>query len=119
MWKWLKNLLGLGPKVPRITAKQAQEKLKAGAVMIDVRTPLERKMSKIPGSQGVPLAELAKRWDSLPKDKPIICQCESGNRSQQAAEFLASKGLEAYNLAGGISDWQAAGLPVKKGDVKR
>ncbi|GIW25270.1 rhodanese-like domain-containing protein [Meiothermus sp.] len=119
MWGWFKNLLGLGSKVPRITAKEAQEKLKAGAVMIDVRTPLERKLSKIPGSQGMPLAELAKRWESLPKDKPIICLCESGNRSQQAAEFLAQKGFEVYNLAGGISAWQAAGLPVKKGDIKR
>jgi rhodanese-related sulfurtransferase len=119
MWNWLKKLLGLGPRVPRISAKQAQEKLRAGAVMIDVRTPLERKMSKIPGSQGLPLAELAKRWQTLPKNKPIICQCESGNRSQQAAEFLASKGLEVYNLAGGISGWQAAGLPLKKGDIQR
>ncbi|WP_299433155.1 rhodanese-like domain-containing protein [uncultured Meiothermus sp.] len=119
MWRWFKNLLGLGPGVPRITARQAQEKLRAGAVMIDVRTPLERKMSKIPGSQGMPLAELAKRWESLPKDKPILCQCENGSRSQQAAEFLASKGLDVYNLAGGISAWQAAGLPVKKGDIQR
>ncbi len=119
MWGWLKNLLGLGPRVPRIAAREAQEKLKAGAVMIDVRTPLERKMNKIPGSQGMPLAELARRWESLPKDKPIICQCESGSRSQQAAEFLAQKGFEVYNLAGGISAWQAAGLPVKKGDIQR
>jgi rhodanese-related sulfurtransferase len=119
MWEWFKKLLGLGPRVPRIGAVEAQEKLKAGAVMIDVRTPLERKLNKIPGSQGLPLAELAKRWESLPKDKPIICQCESGSRSQQAAEFLAEKGLEVYNLAGGISAWQAAGLPVKKGDLQR
>lgn len=119
MWGWLKILLGRGPGVPRITAREAQEKLKAGAVMIDVRTPLERKMNKIPGSQGLPLAELARRWESLPKDKPIICQCESGSRSQQAAEFLAQKGFEVYNLAGGISAWQAAGLPVKKGDIQR
>jgi len=119
MWDWLKKLLGLGPKVPRVSPKEAQEKLRQGAVLIDVRTPLERKLSKIPGSQGLPLAELAKRWESLPKDKPIICQCESGSRSQQAAEFLAEKGFEAYNLAGGISAWQAAGLPIKKGDIQR
>jgi len=87
--------------------------------MIDVRTPLERKMNKIPGSQGLPLAELAKRWESLPKNKSIICQCESGSRSLQAAEFLHGKGLEVYNLAGGISSWERAGLPVKKGDIQR
>lgn len=119
MWGWFKNLLGLGARVPRISALEAQEKLRAGALLIDVRTPLERKLSKIPGSQGLPLAELARRWQSLPKDRPIICFCESGSRSQQAAEFLAEKGLEVYNLAGGVSAWQAAGLPVKKGDLQR
>lgn len=119
MWGWFKNLLGLGARVPRIGALEAREKLQAGAVMLDVRTPLERKLGKIPGSQGLPLAELAKRWESLPKDKPIICYCESGSRSQQAAEFLAEKGLEVYNLAGGLSAWQAAGLPVKKGSLQK
>ena len=112
----LLRLFGLGgAKVQRLSAREAQEKLKAGAVMIDVRTPLERKSSKIPGAQGIPLDELAAKWESLPKNKPIICQCQSGNRSAQAASFLLGKGLEAYNLVGGISAWQAAGLPVKKG----
>ncbi len=119
MWGWWKNRLGLGVRVPRISAREAQEKLKAGALMIDVRTPLERKLVKVPGSQGLPLAELPKRWEGLPKDRPIICLCESGSRSQQAAEFLKSKGLEVYNLAGGLSAWQAAGFPVKKGDLQR
>gem|GEM_PF-3799857 len=39
MWGWFKNLLGLGPRVPRISALEAQEKLRAGALLIDVRTP--------------------------------------------------------------------------------
>ncbi|RDI94561.1 rhodanese-like domain-containing protein [Meiothermus sp. QL-1] len=119
MFGWLGKLLGLGARVPRISPKEAQEKLRAGAIMIDVRTPLERKLLKIPGSQGLPLAELPKRWESLPKDRPIICQCESGQRSLRAAEFLAEKGFEVYNLAGGISAWEAAGLPVKKGSIQR
>ena len=89
MCELFKKLLGIGRvRVQGISPIAAQEKLKAGAVMIDVRTPLERKQSKIPGAQGIPLGELAQRWESLPKNKPIICQCASGNRSQQAASFL-------------------------------
>lgn len=113
MLGWLSRWFG--SKVVQLSPKEAQGKLGAGAIMIDVRTPLERKQGKIPGAQAIPLAELAQRWESLPKNKAIICQCASGNRSRQAASFLAAKGLEAYNLAGGIAAWQAAGLPVKKG----
>lgn len=117
MLDWFKKLLGI-KEIPRISAKEAQEKIKSGAVLIDVRTPLERKARRIPGAQSYPLSDLSKQWEKLPKNKPIICQCESGGRSAQAADFLMGKGLEVYNLAGGISSWEAAGLPVKKGDIR-
>lgn len=117
MFDWIKKLLGI-KDLPRLSAKEAQEKIKGGALLIDVRTPLERKTRRIPGAQSYPLADLNKQWEKLPKNKAIICQCESGGRSAQAAQFLLGKGLEVYNLAGGISSWEAAGLPVKKGDVR-
>lgn len=117
MLEWFKKLLGI-KEIPRISVKEAQEKIKGGAVLIDVRSPLERKARRIPGAQSYPLADLSKQWEKLPKNKPIICQCESGGRSAQAADFLIGKGLEVYNLAGGISSWEAAGLPIKKGDIR-
>lgn len=112
MLGWFRNLLG--PGVPSLSPQEAQAKLKSGAILLDVRTPYERKDGKIPGSKALPLAELAKGWESLPKDKEIICQCASGNRSRQAAAFLARKVYTAYNLLGGIEAWKRAGLPLKK-----
>lgn len=112
MLGWLKNLLG--PAGPSLSPQEAQAKLKAGAILLDVRTPYERKEVKIPGSKAMPLAELVKGWESLPKDKEIICQCASGNRSRQAAAFLARKGYTAYTLSGGIEGWKKAGLPLKQ-----
>lgn len=109
---WLSRLLG-GGAVEGLTPEQAQAKAKAGALILDVRTPLERQEAKIPGSQALPLDQLAAGWEKLPKDREIICQCRSGSRSATAARFLAAKGFKVYNLNGGILAWQAAKLPLK------
>jgi rhodanese-related sulfurtransferase len=109
---WLKNLLG-GATVGQLSPLEAHAKAKAGAIILDVRTPLERQEGKIPGSQALPLDRLASEWEKLPRDKEIICQCRSGARSAQAARFLAAKGYKTYNLAGGLEAWKRHKLPVK------
>lgn len=115
MLDWFKKLMGLGPKVRQISAKEAQAKAKAGALILDVRTAQEYKQLQIPGAKNIPLDQLAKQWKSLPWDREIVCQCASGSRSQQAARFLQTQGMSVYNLSGGITAWQAAGFPTKKG----
>jgi rhodanese-related sulfurtransferase len=110
---WLRGLFGGGAKVGRLGPEEAHEKAKAGALILDVRTPLERKEAKIPGSLSIPLDRLAEEWEKLPRDKEIICQCRSGARSAQAAHFLAQKGFHVYNLVGGLEAWKRQKLPVK------
>ncbi len=110
---WLRNLLGGGTAVGRLSPAEAYEKAKAGAIILDVRTPLERQEGKIPGSLALPLDKLAWEWEKLPRNKEIICQCRSGSRSARAARFLASKGYKVYNLVGGIESWKRQKLPVK------
>jgi rhodanese-related sulfurtransferase len=61
------------------------------------------------------LPQLSSRLGELPKDREIICVCASGSRSSSAARRLASEGYSVLNLNGGMSRWQRAGLPVKKG----
>jgi phage shock protein E len=109
-----KRLLGLdAPAVEQLDPAAAQTRVQNGAIILDVRSPLERKAQSIPGSKAMPLNELSLKWESLPKDSEIICQCASGGRSQQASAFLAGKGLKASNLRGGIAAWKASGLPTK------
>ena len=116
MIAWFKGLLGLDqPSVRSLTPHEAHVKTKAGAIMLDVRSPLERQSRWIPGSTSIPLDELAHNLNSLPKDKDIICQCASGMRSTRAAHFLAQQGFTSHNLSGGIQAWQQAGLPIKQG----
>ena len=62
----------------------------------------------------LPLASLAQRLSELPKDKPIVCVCRSGARSQTACEYLAANGFDnVINLNGGMISWIRSGLPYQ------
>ncbi len=51
--------------------------------------------------------------DALDKEKTYLIYCRSGNRSGQALGIMDELGfLEIYDLSGGISAWQDAGLPT-------
>lgn len=83
-------------------------------IILDVRGSDERAYGYIPGSLHIPLHELPARFNELPKDKVIVCQCASGGRSAQATGFLAQQGFRAQNLSGGIGFWNMNGLPVTR-----
>jgi rhodanese-related sulfurtransferase len=92
------------------TAAEAKDKIKnRNALLLDVRTPHERKKDQIKGSLHIPAYDLKKRSEELRKfkDKEIICYCRTGNRSLGAAAKLKRKGFNAANLKGGISKWQS------------
>ncbi len=88
---------------------EAAAKLKGSRniILLDVRTPKERKEQSIKGSIHIPLYELGTRSEELLKykDKEIICYCRSGNRSLTAAAKLRKKGFNSANLKGGIIRW--------------
>jgi adenylyltransferase/sulfurtransferase len=74
--------------------------------LLDVREPSEHAAASIDGSTLVPLGSLAGQLDELPADQPIVVHCQSGGRSSRAVQLLRSKGLDAYNLIGGIKAWR-------------
>jgi len=49
-------------------------------------------------------------------DDHIVVYCQSGRRSNIAAETLADLGyLHVYNVSGSMNAWLAAGFPVQPG----
>jgi rhodanese-related sulfurtransferase len=75
-------------------------------VLVDVREPWEFELARIEGSLLVPLGELARRVDELPRDRPLVMVCHTGRRSQNAAMFLARSGFaDVQNLQGGVEGW--------------
>ncbi|HGY08832.1 MAG TPA: rhodanese-like domain-containing protein [Oceanithermus profundus] len=82
-------------------------------LIVDVRTPAEFAEGHIAGAVNYPLQTIERWYKDLPKDKPVYLYCRSGNRSQQAAEFLKKKGFgNIYNEEGGIIAWAQRNYPL-------
>ena len=91
-----------------ITPVELKKKLDAGETpfILDVREPNEYQINKIPGSTLIPLGELPRRYQELPKDRQIVTQCKMGGRSAKAQDFLKTVGFtDVLNLKGGILEW--------------
>lgn len=72
-------------------------KEKKGTI-VDVRTPEEFRGGNAEGSINIPLQELANRMEELKTLKqPLVLCCASGNRSEQATQFLKQQGIECCN----------------------
>ncbi len=98
-----------------ISVQQAKEMIARGEVFIlDVRTQEEYDAGHIQNSTLIPLQEIEKRLDEIPRDRKILVYCRTGHRSTQASEILANNGFEVYNMKGGIVEWTDAGYEVVK-----
>jgi rhodanese-related sulfurtransferase len=84
-----------------------------GAIAVDVREAEEWLAGHMDGSVWIPLGELAARAGELPRDRPLLIVCRTGSRSAYAADALVAAGYDARNLAGGLQQWAAAGLPIE------
>ena len=72
--------------------------VKNGAVVVDVRTPMEFMGGHVAGSINIPLQELPARIDEIRQLKqPLVLCCASGNRSGQATMYLREHGVECEN----------------------
>ncbi len=88
------------------------------AIILDVRQESEYVNGHIINSIHIPLNNLITKINSLEKyrKRPIIANCMSGNRSSSACRTLKKHGFEnVFNLKGGVTAWQNANLPLKKG----
>lgn len=105
--------------VPSIDVTDADTRSRAGAVIVDVREQNEFDQVRIPGAALLPLSTFAARFEELPRDRPLLVMCASGNRSQAATAHLLRNGwTDVVNVSGGITAWERAGLPVSRGAVE-
>ena len=96
------------------TPQQVAELLEKEQVqLIDVRQPHEYEAGRITGAQLIELMELAPRADEIDRAKPVVFYCRTGSRSAMATHAFRRAGFDAYNMSGGLLDWQAAQLPLE------
>ncbi len=76
--------------------------------IIDVRQPEELGLGMIDGARNIPLQGIRQHLNEIPKDRPILLYCQSGQRSYFAARILKQLGYDAYNLTGGYKTYSHA-----------
>jgi rhodanese-related sulfurtransferase len=108
---------------PTMTVSQAAERLgvtdQPTPLLVDVREPNEFGMLRVPGAVLMPLSTFTTRFEALPHDRPLLLMCAVGGRSARATEFLIANGYpDSTNVAGGITAWNAAGLPIRTGPLE-
>jgi rhodanese-related sulfurtransferase len=108
----------LQPRGKRATALQVTQLLNRGkTTIIDVRTPQEFAVGHLRDAKNLPLADLAARISELEKSKAraVVVVCQNGSRADKAVRQLAAAGFnDVVSLDGGLTAWQAAGLPIAK-----
>ncbi len=91
---------------------------KKGFVLVDVRSPEEHVSGFIPGTDlNIDFREIKSRHRELKAqlDDHVVVYCQSGHRSNIAAETLADLGYRhVYNVQGSMNAWTEAGFPVER-----
>ncbi|GIW30102.1 MAG: transferase [Meiothermus sp.] len=100
-----------------LTPHEAQQWIREGAYVVDVREPYEYAMGHVPGAVNIPLGRFVSEVGKLPKDRKLVVVCASGGRSAQASEYLVAHGFakeHVGNLEGGTYGWMSAGFEVER-----
>lgn len=98
----------------QITVQDLAQRIEAGDEsywLIDVRTPEEAAIARIPTSTNIPIAQIVdgtavERILAEQGDRQIILHCYSGVRSRRAQKRLAEVGIATTDLKGGIKAWR-------------
>lgn len=90
---------------------------KGDAIILDVRPEDEFNSAHIPYAVSIPITELKKQLQKLPKGKEIIAYCRGPYCvwAKEAADILRNQGFKARHIRDGVQDWAASGLPLKSG----
>lgn len=85
-------------------------------IVLDVRPVDEYDAGHLPYARSMPLTQLAHRLAELPRAAEIVAYCRGPFclMSDEAVRLLRQHGFRASKTADGISEWQAAGLPVSR-----
>mgnify|MGYP001617345397 CR=1 FL=1 len=112
-WFGPSALEGASGRTHQWTPAEAAGRVIAGtATLLDVRGRTEWEDMRVGASFHLPMSEIVRRMPEIPAG-PLVCMCATGSQSAVVASVLRAHGrTEVANLAGGITAWRGAGLPV-------
>jgi rhodanese-related sulfurtransferase/DNA-binding MarR family transcriptional regulator len=111
--------VGSRDELEPVTRQDLRRRLAAreDLLILDVRPRDEFRSGHLPDAISVPLDELRRRLDQLPRDSQIVAYCRGPYCAfaPEAVALLRSHGFEARRLEEGLPEWAAAGLPIEVG----
>ncbi len=75
------------------------------AVLLDVREPDEFARGHLEGAVNLPLSQLRKRVEDVPRGRELWVYCAAGQRAYFAQRLLMQRGFDAKNLSGGFTTY--------------
>lgn len=87
-------------------------------VVIDVRPAAEYAAGHVAGARSLPIDELERDLDDLPRDAEVVAYCRGPYcvYADDAVRALRARGFEARRLEDGFPEWRRAGMPVAVGE---
>jgi rhodanese-related sulfurtransferase/DNA-binding transcriptional ArsR family regulator len=101
-----------------ITRDELARRIRRGEVtVVDVRPAAEYDAGHVEGARSVPISELKRRLNALPRDVELVAYCRGPYCvfADDAVRLLRREGFEAHRLEDGFPEWKRAGLPVMVG----
>jgi rhodanese-related sulfurtransferase len=102
----------------KVSLDKASQPNQKGFVLVDVRSPEEHQGGFIPGTDfNIDFREIQNRHQELhvELDSHIVVYCQSGHRSNIAANTLMSVGYtNVYNVEGSMNAWEGAQYPIEQ-----
>jgi rhodanese-related sulfurtransferase len=112
----LRQMMAEPDRLAQVGRKELMAQARRGElVVLDVRPAQEFDVAHLPFARSMPLAELEHRIAELPRDVEIVAYCRGPFclMSDEAVRLLKERGYRARKTFDGVSEWQAAGLPVR------
>ena len=94
-------------EIKRISPEQFAALDFDAVTLLDLREADEVLVSGIDGAINIPFAEIGKKLDTVPLEKPVYVFCRAGDWSEEVTEILADRGYDAYNVEGGFQAYSA------------
>ena len=90
------------PLITRVTVEEAQDRLRRGARLVDVRSAAEFRQGALKGSVNIPIDELRAQLLQLDPVCPCVLYCHNGVQSEVAAFLLRQRGFDVAVLRNGL-----------------
>lgn len=100
----------------KVTIDELRDRLRTGkAMLIDARPAVEYQTGHLPRALSIPLDELERRLDELPRNRTLIVYCRGPFCviADDALAVLSEHGRKVARLEEGVAEWQQAGLAIE------